>query len=267
VSELEVVQRAEVSAGLLAEAGLPPGTMWVVDMRGAASVAFGARLSSRLSGKVAAVPVFANLPSERELTPASEVLAALVSMPPDTGAPKGSTPVFLLDAWRRAYLDDAFDGYDDNRYSLSARDFPNAQKLRAEGIRQVIYLVEDARDITSEEEDVRLLFASYREAGIPILMVDLEDLRHVSAPPVWDPRMGTQVTIWGPGYAPVGDPLYRSYSSTYDPFYFTRPRARMLGGWSPSVSDGLGGRYRTPGAHVPSLGARPYRGSTPRAGH
>jgi len=268
VAELEVVQRAEGAAALLASYGLPPKTMWVVDMRGAASVAFGAMLSQRSSGAVAPVPVFENRPSDREVIPAKEALAALVSMSPKLPE-KGDKawPVFLLDAWRRAYLDSDFEGYVDNRYSLSPGALPSARVLGEQGITRVLYLVEEANDVSAEEDDVREVLAGYREAGIGVAMVDLDDLNGLKAPPMWDPRMGVTLNVWGPGYSPYGNPLYRPFVTVYDPFYFTRPRAQMFGGWSAPSYGGIGGRGHWGPTGGSFGGGRSYHGATPRPGH
>ena len=51
VGGLAVVRQAEEAAARVAAAGVPKGTLWVVDLRGAASVAFGATLSQRLAGR------------------------------------------------------------------------------------------------------------------------------------------------------------------------------------------------------------------------
>ena len=56
--------------------------MWVVDLRGAASVAFGATLSQRLARPVAPVMTFNNWPADCEVVPAEQTLAALVAMRP-----------------------------------------------------------------------------------------------------------------------------------------------------------------------------------------
>ena len=47
VAELDVVIEAEQAARVVANVGLPEDTMWMVDLRGAASVAFGAAHAKR----------------------------------------------------------------------------------------------------------------------------------------------------------------------------------------------------------------------------
>src|SRR5579859_396121 len=82
IEELEGVSDAREAANTVATVGLPPDTMWVVDLRGAASVAFGAALSLGSRAPVAPVLTFNNWPAEREMVPAEETLAALVAMQP-----------------------------------------------------------------------------------------------------------------------------------------------------------------------------------------
>jgi hypothetical protein len=100
VRAMDDVQRASSAATVIARAGVPTDTMWVVDLRGAASVAFGAALSRQSATSIAAIPTFNNWPGENELVPAEEALAALVMMAPKLPSPTDANtrPLFMLDA-------------------------------------------------------------------------------------------------------------------------------------------------------------------------
>jgi hypothetical protein len=171
------VARAREAAARVASSGLPSDTLWIVDMRGATSVAFGAELS-RATGAVSLVPTFNNWPAPDELVPAEETLAALVTTSP-VPAPEGhaSTPVFLLDAWRMAYRDEepGDDRYD-NRYFLSRGDFPDAETLRLHGIRRVLYVVDGLGSSAVEEDDLHPVMLEWEQAGIELAMVDIQAL-------------------------------------------------------------------------------------------
>jgi hypothetical protein len=180
VTSLDDVQRAVVAARQVAAEGLPSDTMWIVDLRGAASVAFGATLSQAAREQVSLVPTFNNWPAEDELVPAEETLSALATMAPrlPDEAAGPSRPVFLLDAWRLAYrFDDPGDDTYDNRYILSASDLPDVETLRAHGIRRVLYVVASLDDTAVEEDDLHVLFDEYQGAGLWLAMVDLDVLQ------------------------------------------------------------------------------------------
>jgi len=174
VASLDVVRRARGAAVTLASQGLPADTLWLVDLRGAASVAFGSTLSHVATEPVSLVPTFNNWPAEEGLVPAEETLAALITMPPRLPPAAGGRPVFLLDAWRLAYrFDEPDDETFDNRYILNPTDLPDPALLRARGIERVVYLVESLDDAETEEDDLHELFASYQQAGITLFLVDL----------------------------------------------------------------------------------------------
>ena len=203
IMQLEVVKRAELSAMRLAALGIPPDSLIVVDIRGAAAVAFGTVLSQRAGVPLAPVLTFNNWPAPHELVPAEETLSALVSMRPRPLNPGdmnelAARPVFLLDAWRLAYRDvqpddEAFD----NRYALTSADLPSAQILQSQGIRQVIYIIEERDDKSVEEDDLHESFIAYDQAGIGIHLFDLMDFVNppeAQAPP---PSVGGGVYIGG----------------------------------------------------------------------
>ena len=178
VDQLEVVTSARAAASRVAQTGLPAGTMWVVDLRGPASVAFGATLSSSSVQPVSPVMTFHNWPADNETVPAEETLAALATMRPRL-PPAGlsGVPVFMLDAWRLAYrYDQPDDETTDNRYMLTPSDLPDAAVLRARGIDHVLYVVESIEGAQSVEDDLHETFAAYQSNGIRVSIVDLAQL-------------------------------------------------------------------------------------------
>jgi hypothetical protein len=189
VSSLEVVQRAERAARNVAAVGLPSETLWVVDLRGAASVAFGASLSRAAREPVAPVVTFNNWPAEDEMIPAEETLSALVSMSPrmPSANETAAVPVFMLDAWRLAWREDA-PAYDvvDNRYMLDASSFPSAYELQDRKIRHVLYVVESLDDAEMEEDDVHASARAWQAAGLTFHMVDLATLERLRAQVNWE---------------------------------------------------------------------------------
>jgi hypothetical protein len=236
VQSLDEVRSAENAARQVAGAGLPSDTLWVVDLRGAASVAFGVTLSRTALEPVRLVPTFNNWPATDELVPAEETLAALTSMipqaPEDVGP--GARPVFLLDAWRLAYrFDDPGEDTYDNRYILTPSDLPDADTLRARGFRRVVYLVTSLDDTSVEEDDVHAAFLAWQRAGIHIAMVDLAKFEQPMVAYRWD-------DLW------VDDPLWIEPRVTLveEPSFYLRARGgfgglharpspvHMGGGWS-----------------------------------
>lgn len=188
VAALDAVQQAAEAGRRIGAAGLPPDTLWVVDMRGAASVAFGAALSQAAREPVSLVTTFNNWPADDALIPAEETLAALATMSPRLPEQTvGTHPVFLLDAWRLAYrFDQPADDTYDNRYVLSPSDLPDPQTLRAHGIRRVVYLVQSLDDASVEEDDLHVSFLEWERAGIPIAMIDLDRTERPLAGEGWD---------------------------------------------------------------------------------
>jgi hypothetical protein len=250
VTQLEVVQRATSAAARVASAGLPNDTMWVLDMRGAASVAFGAELSRASREPVALVPTFNNWPAENEMIPAEETLSALIAFSPrptDPGA-TSTRPVFLLDAWRLAYRDDEPpDDVTDNRYILNPSELPDPAMLRAQGIRRVAYVVESLSDTTNEEDDLNPIFAAYEAAGIELYMLDLDVLLQPVAMQYDQPVVGYY--YWGVWFGPrYYFACGRRWTILDDPRFYTRAHGGFGGihsGPSPFHSAGMsfGGHY------------------------
>jgi hypothetical protein len=174
VRNLDVVVAAG-AAGSRVGHRLPARTAWIVDLRGAASVAFGSSLSASAIAPVSCVLTFNNWPADDEMVPAEETLSSLITFSPKAPtAQQNSLPVFLLDAWRLAYrTDEVPDDTMDNRYMLTSADLPDAAALRAQGIDHVTYVVENLDDSAVEEDDLHEIFLAYQAAGIAISIVDL----------------------------------------------------------------------------------------------
>jgi hypothetical protein len=196
VEQLEEVMRARAAARQVASAGLPAGTMWVVDLRGAASVAFGAALSTSTSEPLSPVLTFHNWPADNETVPAEETLAALVTMKPRLPTTGPGAPVFLLDAWRLTHRFDRPDEEaNDNRYMLTPNDLPAPSVLLDRGIGRVLYVVDSLNVAQVEEDDLHAIFASYQIAGIDISIVDLADLTEAAREQPFVPYYGQTLVI------------------------------------------------------------------------
>jgi hypothetical protein len=200
---LEVVMHARLVARRVAAAGLPSGTMIVADLRGPASVAFGAELSRNAQTPVSLILTFNNWPAEDEVIPAEETLSALVHDSPK--AQGGGPPVFLLDAWRLAFrFDEADPGWVDNRYTVP--DMPTADVLRQNGINHVIYLVENLDETDVEEDDLHETFTAYQGAGIRISMMDLDSIAEHDV--VWSTLLNDTVLNVQPRQLVIHDPRF-----------------------------------------------------------
>jgi hypothetical protein len=225
---MPVVDRAIAAATHVANSGVPDDAMWLVDLRGAASVAFGSTLSQRTALPLAVVPTFNNWPGDDEVIPAEETLAAMVSMPPRKPSPDelAARPVFLLDAWRLAFRNDEIDedAYD-NRYYLNPSDLPSVERLVEQGIHRLIYVVEDLGAVTNEEDDLHAALLAYQEAGITIHFVDLAWLSGY-------PPQQSFIETWMPRRIQL---IHRP-TIIHDPHFFLRARG------------GFGGIHATPGS-------------------
>jgi hypothetical protein len=210
VEQLEVVARARRAASAVAAAGLPDGTMWLVDLRGPASVAFGATLSRESREPVSPVMTFNNWPADNESIPAEETLSALVTMQPrlPVGRSPGM-PVFMLDAWRLAYrYDHPDDETTDNRYMLTSSDLPDGATLRARGIDRVLYVVESLDGAQIEEDDLHQTFLDYQAMGITTSIVDLAMLGDVPDERLESPYYGQALYIDTGRVTVVTDPSF-----------------------------------------------------------
>ncbi len=261
VAGLEVVQRARTAAARLAAVGVPQGTMWVVDLRGAASVAFGATLSQRSGQPIAPVMTFNNWPADHEEVPAEQTHAANATKRPrpletEAGV-REPIPVFLLDEWRLALRDRQPDDEEmDNRYVLLSSDFPDPAVLRARGIQRVIYVVEDRDRSGIEEDDFHEVARAYQDAGLAISLVDLEELGALEDAPA-----DTSDERWAA--------CYQAWSFTIAPraTLFDSPRFYAL------ARGGFGGAHAAPSRSytpasphangVPNGSGRAYSGASP----
>ena len=211
VQDLEVVQRADRAAARVAALGVPSDAMWVVDMRGAASVAFAASLSNHSPAPVAPIATFNNWPAESELVPAEEALAAMIDFTPKIPAENtpSATPVLMLDAWRLAYrFDEPAEDVHDNRYVLNPADLPDVATLKAQGIARVFYLVEDLDDAEVEEDDVHPIFFEYQAAGIQLFMIDLSTIEKASSLAPAAPELAARLLLVEPREILLDDPTF-----------------------------------------------------------
>jgi hypothetical protein len=244
VRTLEVVEQAQEAATNVARGGMPADTLWVVDLRGAASCAFASRLSEAAREPIAPVVTFNNWPADESVVPADETLAGLLAFAPKKLPPstQRAVPVFMLDSWRLAYRFDApaDDAYD-NRYILLASDLPDVATLRAQGIKRVVYLVEDLDDAEVEEDDLHASFAAWQAAGIGIYMVDLPFLNDV--PPPVD---GTWLVDWDARLGPESYRVRDRYTLVDDPVFYGRARAGFGFAHGRPV---YGGRFRGGGGY------------------
>jgi hypothetical protein len=222
---LDVVTHARTAARRIAAAGIPANTMIVVDLRGPASVAFGAELSRDAQTPVSLVLTFNNWPAEDEVIPAEETLSQLVHDSPRAPSSLVGTgaPVFLLDAWRLAFRFDETDpGWVDNRYMVV--DMPNADALARNGIKHVIYLVESLDETDVEEDDLHETFTAYQAAGVRVSLMDLDSIAERDV--VWNTVLNDTILDVQPRSLIIHDP--RFYVGSH-------------GGW--------GGIRATPGVH------------------
>ena len=247
IKKLEVIGKAEAAAVRLAAAGLPKDTLFMVDLRGAATCAFTSRLSRESATPVAPVLTFANWPANDAVVPAEETLAGLVAYTPRLPAPPidsdvamPSTPVFMLDAWRLAYrFDDPGSDYD-NRYMLMPGDLPDAAALAERGIKRVIYVVEDLDDAEVEEDDLAYTFQQWENAGVSIHIIDLDFVEKL--------RVGVEPEV---AYRPVRYHPRARWTIVDDPIFYARARA------------GFGMAYGRPSFYGPGHGGSGggFRGS------
>jgi hypothetical protein len=250
VDGLEIVGRARRAASRVAAAGVPLDTMWVIDLRGAASVAFGATLSQEAAERVAPVMTFNNWPAESEVVPAEQTLAALVTMSPRrlAGGELPAAPVFLLDAWRLALRDTTPDpAAMDNRYVLLGSDFPDPAELRVCGIRRVVYVVEDRSHTTTEEDDFH-----------EVALVDLSQLAAVEpaeTPERFAERWDEYIEDWG--YS------VRERRTVFDdPQFYERARGGFGGVRAAPAPRGFAAGRGHAGEPT-GMGGRAYSGASP----
>lgn len=232
--KVDDVDRASLAGQQLGHGGLPPGTIFIVDMRGAASVAFGVALSRTAHQPVSLVPTFNNWPGDDEVIPAEETLAALAMMwprpPPPSAEPP--SPVFLLDAWRLAYrFDEPDEGAYDNRYILTSADLPSAEALQARGIDRVVYVVSSRQATTLEEDDVHATFFEWQRSGLPIAMVDLDRLERPIYEDEWDQIFVEDAFVVLPRVTLLEEPGFYILARGGFGGIYAHPSPLFVGGW------------------------------------
>ena len=255
VRRLDVVRDAEEAATNVARGGLPEKTLWVIDLRGAASCAFAARLSQTAAEPIAPIITFNNWPAEDSVVPADETLAGLIAFQPKL-PPAGTpgVPVLVLDSWRLAYrFDTPADDVYDNRYMLISGDLPDAATLKAQGIERVVYVVEDLDDAEVEEDDLNATFQVWQSAGLSMYLVDLPFLKET--PP---PKEGMWQAEWSRRLAEERYTVKSRYTLVDDPVFYGRARAGF--GWSFGTHPLLHPGFRGGGGHGFGGGGRGFGG-------
>ncbi len=222
---LDVVQKARTAAQRIAAAGIPRDTMFIVDLRGPASVAFGAELTRNTLAPLSLVLTFNNWPAEDEVIPAEETLSAIVHDAPRTQG--NGAPIFLLDAWRLAFrFDEADPGWVDNRYMVL--DLPSAEVLAARGIKHVVYLVESLDDTEVEEDDLNESFLAWQTSGVRIAMMDLASMAERAVPSQWDGILNQTLLSVAPRRLVIHDPNF--YVGSHGGFGGIRATPGVSGG-------------------------------------
>ncbi|MCS7079931.1 MAG: hypothetical protein NZ585_07760 [Chloracidobacterium sp.] len=152
---------------ILANASNPNETAIFVDLIGRDSVAYGAGLAARCR----LITTFDNYPHPLGVVPSHETLAAMLYYADEIAAkqatlPEDAPPVFLLDAYRLNEYKDA-DNQFDNRYLAKV---PPADKLRAAGVKNIIYVTPNSSQ-KHEMDDLNEDFVAYKDAGIQVAIL------------------------------------------------------------------------------------------------
>jgi hypothetical protein len=159
----------------------PEDTAVIVDLPGPQAVA----AAAGLSGDLEPVFLFDNWPHPKGVVPSHLTLGAAIFyarlfFSAKKSRPKGAPPVFVLDANRLApYTDEA--SQFDNRYVAK---LPSVERLKAMGIKRVLYVRPDAKSL-QDLDDVNLDLVAYKEGGVEIKEVALDDfaISEVELPP------------------------------------------------------------------------------------
>ncbi len=241
VTELEVLHEAAASARRLGEVGLPPDTLWLLDLRGAASVAFSVALSRYAREPLSPVLTFNNWPSPEGMVPAEETLAALVLLTPARPAKeaRGGHPFFLMDSWRLAYREDDPGSAYDNRYMLGSHELPTADELRQRGITRVVYVVESLDDTAQEEDDLHATLRAWQASGVGAHLVDLAWLSGLPQGVDWARELAPAGTWIGERKTLMDDP--RFYARARGGFGAAYGRPLLMRGFSRAGGHGGGG--------------------------
>jgi hypothetical protein len=238
INELGVIGDAIRAGDRVGRAGIPNDTMFVVDLRGAASCAFGASVSKASASPVSNVVTFNNWPADSGLIPAEETLSGMIAFQPKPAVVSTSAhPIFLLDSWRLAYrFDEPDEETYDNRYVLGTGDLPDPETLRAAGISRVVYVVEDLDDAEYEEDDLHAAFGAYRDAGIAMFMVDLDWLATQPVPDRWPVLLESERLVVVNRVTILDSPVF--YARAHSGFGGAHGRPSV---WSGGGGGGFGG--------------------------
>ncbi len=196
---------------ILANAANPQETAIFVDLIGRDSIAYGAGLASRCR----LVATFDNYPHPLGVVPSHETLAAMLYYADEIAdrqarLPEDAPPAFLLDAYRLNEYKDAEDRFD-NRYLAKV---PPADRLRAAGIKNIIYVTPDSSR-KEEMDDLNEDFVAYKDAGLQVAILPASEF-------VPDPNQ-TTVTDGRPRYYYGGHPLGSVWFFYAYPYYVPSP--------------------------------------------
>ena len=181
---------------LLSQVTKGPETLFIADLPGPESVAFGAGLA----GWADLIPTFDNWPHPSGVVPSHETLAAMIYYAGYVQEQKKQLPepapaMLLLDSRRLTpYTDDG--AQFDNRYLANV---PLQDALRERGIRHVLYIVPN-RNQTQESDDLNDEFVDYKANQIEVSVFPLSDLEAVQERVVEKQPDGTTQTVMHQNY-------------------------------------------------------------------
>jgi hypothetical protein len=206
---------------LLSQTKNPEETMFIADLAGPESVAFGAGMS----GGADVVIDFENWPHPLGVVRSHETLgaliyyAALIEERKKKLAPS-APPLLLLDKQRLAPYKDA-EGQFDNRYLATV---PLAPTLRKWGVKHVLYVVEN-RSQKQESDDLNDEFVEYKDAKIDAAILPLSDLKAVTENVTRKAPDGTTQTVRERHYYYGGSHGSHLGFFHYYPFFYPYPSA------------------------------------------
>ncbi|WP_437620215.1 hypothetical protein [Sorangium sp. So ce1151] len=164
--------KARALLSLFQEASSPRDIALVVDLPGPQAVAFAAGLAELFEP----VFLFDNWPHPAGVVPSHLVLGAALFHAPllAESAPvrqRPAPPVFVVDSQRlNPYTDDP-DTFD-NRYVAR---LPSAERLKALGVKHVLYINDQAGPELQEADDLNEDFVAYQAAGVDTKLLSLRD--------------------------------------------------------------------------------------------
>ena len=149
----------------------PNNTLYIVDLNGPESVAFGAAMADVAN----LIVTFDNWPHPIGIVPSHHTLSALIFFAAEVKEksgirPKNAPALFILD--RRRYIEKINPDKDfDNRYLAK---LPTIEILKQLNIKNILYFVPDRNNLM-EPDDLNYDFTSYKEAGYDIQIVPVND--------------------------------------------------------------------------------------------